>query len=484
LWIEHMFGYAAIMTPSAALGKATAVASGAADLAQVAWDEVADNDAVELALVIGRTRALLDAALLGVAGRLEETGAAAALGWSSTKDFLTHVTGGHRGTGGGLVRAVEQMRDLPAVRAALETGAITLPQARVIAGRVTTLPRVPDLRRAAADRMLQLVAERGYDATDLQNAFGDVVRELDPDGSLRREERAREKKERASHQSRFLSVVPDGLGGVDVRGHGTLEDGERIQSVLAPLSAPVTTEPGACGGEARRIDDPLLDEHGHYAGARCPTPGCAHDGRDPRDHGKRMWDALVDACDRLRATETLPRDHGATPRVVVLIDHASLRQQVIDAGLARDGELHSDERVSAHAVRRLACDAEILPAVLGSDGQVLDVGRTHRLVTPAIWLALVLRDRHCVFPGCTRPPLACDAHHVVHWADGGPTSLDNMVMLCRQHHVLTHQTPWTLHMDTATGRPVWTPPPPRDLRDRITYHPARRPPGHAPPKVA
>ena len=71
-------------------------------------------------------------------------------------------------------------------------------------------------------------------------------------------------------------------------------------------------------------------------------------------------------------------------------------------------------------VRRLACDAEIIPAILGTESQVLDVGRTSRLVTPGIWTALVLRDQHCAFPGCTRLPLACDAHHIIHWADGGP----------------------------------------------------------------
>ena len=82
------------------------------------------------------------------------------------------------------------------------------------------------------------------------------------------------------------------------------------------------------------------------------------------------------------------------------------------------------------------------PRVLGTEGQVLDVGRTSRLVTTGIWTALVLRDRHCAFPGCTRLPIACDAHHIIHWADGGATSLDNLILLCRKHHTLTHQTPW------------------------------------------
>ncbi|HWJ68354.1 MAG TPA: DUF222 domain-containing protein, partial [Nocardioides sp.] len=143
-------------------------------------------------------------------------------------------------------------------------------------------------------------------------------------------------------------------------------------------------------------------------------------------------------------------------------------------------------RLSAHAVRRLACDAEIIPAVLGTHGQPLDVGRSQRLVTPAIWTALVIRDRHCAFPGCTRMPLACDAHHVTHWADGGTTSLDNLIMLCRAHHTLIHHSPWRVHIDPHTGQPVWTSPPRltlTSLREQgVTY--ATSPPRHAPPQVA
>lgn len=472
------------MTSSAAHEQATAVAAGAAELARTPWVDVPREEAPEVARAIASARSLLDAALLGVAERIEATDALRELGWASTKDFLTQLLGGHKGAGGGLVRAAEQLRDLPAVREALESGRVTLPQARTIASQIATLPRLEELRVAAADRMVELVEAHGYDAGDLRNCFHDVVRELDPDGRLLADDRSRAKQERGPHQFRHLAVSPDGLGGVRLRGYGTIEDGERVKSVLMSLAAPVTSEPGACGGRAASPGAPLLDDEGHPTRVPCATDGCAHDGRDPRDHGKRMWDALVDACEQLRATETLPRDHGSTPRVVVLIDHESLRKDVVDAGLARDGELPSDERLSAQAVRRLACDAEIVPAVLGSASQVLDVGRAQRLVTPALFVALVARDRHCCFLGCTRPPIACDAHHVVHWADGGPTSLDNLVLLCRHHHVLTHQTPWTVHVDVATARPVWTPPPRSDLRKGITYVPARRPPGHAPPSAA
>ena len=252
-----------------------------------------------------------------------------------------------------------------------------------------------------------------------------------------------------------------------------MEEWELVKSVLMPLSAPVLTEPGACGGDPDQRFE--LDENGHQVGRGCPAPGCAHTGKDPRDHGARIWDALVEACRRLQATDSVPHAHGTSARITVTIGLQQLLDQP-DGHLHDGGHLPSGDRLSVAAVRRLACDAEIIPAVLGSEGQVLDVGRSQRLVTTGIWNALVLRDRHCAFPGCTRLPIACDAHHIRHWADGGPTSLDNLVLLCRKHHTLTHQTPWQVQIDQVTRRPVWIPPPKVDLRDRFTYHPASRPP--------
>ncbi len=470
------------------LASATSVAESAARLAGSSWEDVDGPSTVEAAAAIARARGFLDAALLAAAERLEATDAVRELGWASVRDFLTHITGGHQGTGGGLVRALEQLRELPAVREALESGRVTLPQARVIASKIQTLPHHPELRAAVADRMLRLVDDHGHDATALQTAFTDVVREVDPDGLAVTADLLRTKAERGAHHARHLTFAEDHLGGVRLRGYGTIEDAERIKSVLLPLAAPQVTAPGACGGSPRG-DQPLLDRDGRPTERPCPTVGCSHDGRDPREPAARMWDALVDACDQLRATDTLPRDHGSLPRVVVTIDHPSLTHEVIESGRASEGHTPGDARLSAQTVRRLACDAEIIPAVLGGESQLLDVGRAQRLVTPAIWTALLVRDGHCAFPGCTRLPLACDAHHVVHWADGGTTSLDNLVLLCRHHHTLTHNSPWQVRIDSSSERPVWTPPPvlTRDsTTGRYAYRPARSPAarGSSPPLVA
>ena len=119
--------------------------------------------------------------------------------------------------------------------------------------------------------------------------------------------------------------------------------------------------------------------------------------------------------------------------------------------------------ISAETTRRLACDATLTKVEVGPLGQVLDVGRRTRVITPALWAALVVRDQHCAFPGCDAPSSRCDAHHVKHWADGGDTSLPNLVLLCQFHHhrvLHDHEHPdrWHVHIDKPTGRPVFTPP--------------------------
>jgi hypothetical protein len=117
----------------------------------------------------------------------------------------------------------------------------------------------------------------------------------------------------------------------------------------------------------------------------------------------------------------------------------------------------------------LACDAEIARVVLGPAGEVLDLGRTSRLPSPAQRRALAVRDGGCVFPGCDRPPGWCQAHHRRHWVDGGRTDLGNLLLLCAFHHRLIHEGQWRLDPDGAGG---WTATAPDGRR---LHRPARRP---------
>ncbi len=132
------------------------------------------------------------------------------------------------------------------------------------------------------------------------------------------------------------------------------------------------------------------------------------------------------------STDGIPTTDKA--KVVVLMDLDALVGDVRGTGTTLTGDV-----LSPGVVRRLACDAEIIPMVLGADSEPLDVGRGRRLFTRGQRLALIARDRGCTYPGCTVPPTWCDAHHVVPWHRGGLTCLDNGALLCQRHHTVVHE---------------------------------------------
>ncbi|HEY8653427.1 MAG TPA: DUF222 domain-containing protein, partial [Dermatophilaceae bacterium] len=136
---------------------------------------------------------------------------------------------------------------------------------------------------------------------------------------------------------------------------------------------------------------------------------------------------LIELCRRATgAGSNAPTTTKA--QIVVTIGYDRLLGAVRGAGTTLAGQV-----LSPQTVRKLGCDASIIPMVLGSQGQPLDVGRTKRLVTPALQAALWARDKGCTYPGCGRPPQWADAHHVKHWIDGGTTSLLNLALLCGYH---------------------------------------------------
>ena len=108
-------------------------------------------------------------------------------------------------------------------------------------------------------------------------------------------------------------------------------------------------------------------------------------------------------------------------------------------------------------VRRLACDATIIPAVMGAAGAVVGLGTDVRLFTVAQTRRLWLRDGGCTYPGCDMPAQWTDAHHLVHWADGGPTDLDNAALLCERHHTIVHTRRYAgrLVRDSTGERVEW-----------------------------
>lgn len=159
----------------------------------------------------------------------------------------------------------------------------------------------------------------------------------------------------------------------------------------------------------------------------------ALDPNDLRTTPQRRHDALVEICRFYLDHAEVPLQGGERPHVTVLVDLAGLEGR---AGTTC--ELEEGGVISAEAARRLACDAGISRVITRGASEPLDVGRRTRTIPAAIRRALVVRDGGCAAPGCDRPPRWTDAHHRVHWADGGPTSLDNLVLLCRRHHRMAH----------------------------------------------
>jgi hypothetical protein len=198
----------------------------------------------------------------------------------------------------------------------------------------------------------------------------------------------------------------------------------------------------------------------------------AADVRDKRSRPQLLLDGLVGACKAALAAGGLPAAGGLRPQIMATIDYRDLLQRLGGTGTPGGGALPNfgagalnqgsgslmfTGPITASTVRKLACDADIIPVVLGGDGQVLDIGRASRVFPPHIRKALVARDQGCAFPQCTIPASWCEAHHIDYWSRGGSTGTDNGTLLCSHHHHLIHEEQWSIRM--RAGIPWFIPPP-------------------------
>ncbi len=153
--------------------------------------------------------------------------------------------------------------------------------------------------------------------------------------------------------------------------------------------------------------------------------------------------ALVEICEFALGYQHDGKVAGERPHVTVTIALAELEARARGALLDMGGELTPGQ------LRRMLCDARIVPVVLGERSEPLDVGRAQRTVSDPLRRLVAARDRGCAHPGCDRPPSWCEVHHVIEWRHGGTTSIDNLVMLCGAHHDQIHDTEWTIDMSTG-----------------------------------
>lgn len=299
------------------------------------------------------------------------------------------------------VRVARALDEMPVVRHALDEGDISLSAVRMLAG-------VREVDRAAftRDEAALVEAARIHSLKDLQRvaahwrALAEQEQVPDPEARMRR------------RRSLHASVSYLGMVRVD----GTL-DPETGETLLTALGA-------------------VLDADAHSG-----TP-------DSRSAAQRRADALGEICRQWLDRSDRPTVGGERPHVSVTVGLDVLK------GARGTAEPDHAGPVSASVAERLACDASVTRVVLSAASEPLDVGRRTPVVSVAMRRALVIRDRHCRFPGCDRPPAFCDAHHVVHWAKGGPTSMANLILLCRRHHRLIHDH-GGFTLELVRGRPVF-----------------------------
>jgi hypothetical protein len=287
--------------------------------------------------------------------------------------------------------AAEQMRiarrldEQPRTREAFEAGDIGYEHVRQVS-------------RVLADTRDRLEPEKQDEAEAM---LVDVAREHDP-GSLRQ-------------VCEHLRHVVDAEG----FRQSEAERFDRRRFHMSPLMDGMEALDGLADAEGAAVLRTAID-------ALCrPDPG---DGRTP---AQQRFDAVVELARRYLDTGDAPSTGGERPHLGVMVPLATLEAR---AGAPATELEWSGQPISGEAARRLACDARISRIITDGKSEPLDVGRATRTVPPALRRAVIARDQHCTAPGCDRPPAWCDVHHDIHWADGGPTVLWNLRLLCRPHH--------------------------------------------------
>jgi hypothetical protein len=176
---------------------------------------------------------------------------------------------------------------------------------------------------------------------------------------------------------------------------------------------------------------------------------------DPRSWAQRRADALGEICSEWLEGCNQTTVGGVRPHLSVTVDVNTLRAAPGEP--AEPAELGWTGPITASESQMIGCDATVSRILMDGPSMVLDVGRATRTIPPALRRAVVARDRTCAAPGCRRPPEHCDVHHVRFWEQGGDTSLENTVLVCRRHHRMIHQQGFRVVVD-STGRRSIDPP--------------------------
>lgn len=315
----------------------------------------------------------------------EKRGIPATEGYGSTTAWLISRSGDPPGVCRSRVRTARNLRHMPATRSAFLAGEVSEPRVRLLVEARATNPELFE-----RDEGMLVTQAGALDARSFPKAIAYWRRLADHEGHLNDADRA--------FQRRRLHTSVTWNGVVRIDGDLDPEGGATVITALRSLTDP-----------------------------------CQVDTTDHRTPTQRRADALVEICRRHLDGTDRPVVGGERPHVTVTIDLESLEGRA-----GHTCEVGPTGVITSEAARRLACDARVSRIITRGDSQPLDIGRATRTIPPPLRRALNTRDGGCSHPGCDIPTEWCDAHHIQHWANGGPTSLDNLRLLCRRHHRAAH----------------------------------------------
>ncbi|MDP9233811.1 MAG: HNH endonuclease [Actinomycetota bacterium] len=306
------------------------------------------------------------------------------------------------GTAREQVRIGRALEEMPLTRRALDDGELSMSAARLLVGAREV---DPDAFKRSEPELVE--AARIHSIQDLGRVTSFWQQRVEQERSLDGEERLRAR--------RRLHASVSFLGMVRVDGDLDPETGETLLTALGAV----------LDSEARSREK---DDH--------------------RSPAQRRADALGEICRQWLDSADRASVGGERPHVTVTVDAHAL------AGDGCSAELDHVGPVNPETAKRVSCDGSLMRVVMSGRSEPLDVGRRTAVIPPSMRRAVIVRDRHCRFPGCDRPHTWCDTHHVVHWADGGPTALANLLLMCRRHHRMVHR-PGGFRLELLDGRAVF-----------------------------
>jgi len=483
--------------------------AAAACAAAPAW-AVPDRDLVECLQQAWAGVQQLTAATAHLISQAQAQGLPKAHAATSTTVWLRQHLRVSPGTANQLVALADTLHARPVLDTALCAGGISAEHATTIAGTLTNLP--PDLGRDITHQAETMLVEQAgvFDAVTLGKLGGRILDHVAPEVAEGREAEFLDRQEAQAHHKRGFTLSPLGNGQVRLSGYLDTSGAAAVTAALNPLCHPRHDPAGARTPAQRRADalvdictgalrdstdlpghggDPAqvvvtipfttLTKQPRPAGqsrpAGQPSAGPSPTGQSPTGQSPTGQSPTGQSRPGGQSRASQADTHAGTgaPSPANANTGANACAGASTGAGGGAGWLDTGAPINAAEARRLACDAQILPAILNGNSQPLDLGRARRLFTGPLRRALILRDHGCAFPSCDRPARWSEGHHLVPWADGGTTALSNACLICRRHHRLLHNNSgWQARLG-PDGYPEFLPPAildPERRPQRNTFH--------------